>query len=92
MPRRILDYPDAFAGWNAVASFGSYVSALSFIYFFYIVYHTLAYGPECKNNPWAEKETTTRTLEWLLPSPPAFHTFGDQMPVIRPTARLSMSK
>src|SRR3546814_15571528 len=24
MPRRIPDYPDAFSGWNAVASFGSY--------------------------------------------------------------------
>lgn len=91
MPRRILDYPDAFAGWNAVASFGSYVSALSFVYFFYIAYLTLAYGPECKNNPWTEKETTAGTLEWMLPSPPAFHTFGDQLPVIRPTARLSAS-
>src|SRR3546814_8229732 len=28
MPRRIPDYPDAFSGWNAVASFGSYVSEI----------------------------------------------------------------
>ena len=41
MPRRIPDYPDAFAGWNAVASFGSYISAISVILFFYIVYFTL---------------------------------------------------
>jgi heme/copper-type cytochrome/quinol oxidase subunit 1 len=34
MPRRIPDYPDAFAGWNAVASFGSNISIISFIYFF----------------------------------------------------------
>jgi len=33
MPRRIPDYPDAFADWNAIASFGSYVSALSAIFF-----------------------------------------------------------
>ena len=26
MPRRIPDYPDAFAGWNAVASYGSYTN------------------------------------------------------------------
>jgi len=41
MPRRIPDYPDAFAGWNAIASFGSYISLVSAILFFYIVYVTL---------------------------------------------------
>lgn len=38
MPRRIPDYPDAYAGWNAIASYGSYLSALSALFFFYIVY------------------------------------------------------
>ena len=41
MPRRIPDYPDAYFGWNSVASFGSYVSALSAIFFFVVVYNTL---------------------------------------------------
>jgi heme/copper-type cytochrome/quinol oxidase subunit 1 len=41
MPRRIPDYPDAYAGWNAIASFGSYVSAISVILFFFITYITL---------------------------------------------------
>ncbi|AFZ64335.1 cytochrome c oxidase subunit I (mitochondrion) [Nannochloropsis gaditana] len=41
MPRRIPDYPDAYSGWNAIASFGSYLSALSAIFFFYVVYITL---------------------------------------------------
>lgn len=49
MPRRIPDYPDAFAGWNAVASFGSYVSALSALFFFYIVYVTLTQGERVKD-------------------------------------------
>jgi heme/copper-type cytochrome/quinol oxidase subunit 1 len=54
MPRRIPDYPDAFAGWNAVASFGSYVSALSAIFFFYIVYVTLTEGVRVKEkNIWS---------------------------------------
>jgi len=41
MPRRIPDFPDAYAGWNAIASFGSYISALSALLFFYIVFLTL---------------------------------------------------
>ncbi len=40
-PRRIPDYPDAFAGWNFLASFGSYISLISAILFFYIVFLTL---------------------------------------------------
>jgi len=49
MPRRIPDYPDAFAAWNAVASFGSYVSALSAIFFFYVIYVTLTEGAAYKD-------------------------------------------
>lgn len=41
MPRRIPDYPDAFSGWNWVASFGSNISAVSVIIFFYLVYVSL---------------------------------------------------
>lgn len=48
MPRRIPDYPDAYAGWNLVASFGSYLSAISSIFFFFIVYHTLVHGKPLK--------------------------------------------
>jgi len=41
MPRRVPDYPDAFATWNYVASVGSNISALSGLLFFYIIYKTL---------------------------------------------------
>jgi heme/copper-type cytochrome/quinol oxidase subunit 1 len=44
MPRRIPDYPDAFAGWNLIASYGSLLSAISAIFFFYIIYDTLING------------------------------------------------
>ena len=44
MPRRIPDYPDAYAGWNAVASFGSILSAIASLIFFYVVYITLVEG------------------------------------------------
>ena len=54
MPRRIPDYPDALAGWNAVASFGSYISAISALFFFYIVYVTLTSGVRVdRKNVWA---------------------------------------
>ena len=44
MPRRIPDFPDAYAGWNSLSSFGSYVSALSVVFFFYILYTSLTEG------------------------------------------------
>jgi heme/copper-type cytochrome/quinol oxidase subunit 1 len=75
-----------------VATFGSYISAISFIYFFYILYLTLANSGPCANNPWVEESSSTSTsngLEWVLPSPPAFHTYGDQLPVIRPSYQLA---
>jgi cytochrome c oxidase subunit 1 len=49
MPRRIPDFPDAMSGWNAISSFGSYISFFSAIFFFYIVYVTLIYGKKIEN-------------------------------------------
>ena len=49
MPRRIPDFPDAMSGWNAVSSFGSYISFFSALFFFYIVYVTLIYGKKIEN-------------------------------------------
>nr|YP_010507778.1 cytochrome c oxidase subunit 1 [Phytophthora hedraiandra]UXG55894.1 cytochrome c oxidase subunit 1 [Phytophthora hedraiandra] len=50
MPRRIPDFPDAMSGWNAVSSFGSYISFFSALFFFYIVYVTLVYGKKINEN------------------------------------------
>jgi heme/copper-type cytochrome/quinol oxidase subunit 1 len=79
MPRRIPDYPDAFAGWNAIASFGSYMSIASSVLFFYIVYVTLTSGEDkaVGKNYWDEENTYAPTLEWMTNSPPPFHTFEE---------------
>jgi heme/copper-type cytochrome/quinol oxidase subunit 1 len=79
MPRRIPDYPDAFAGWNDVASIGSYISGASAILFLFILWRTFAAGRKAANNPWGEGATT---LEWTLSSPPPFHAF-EELPEIK---------
>lgn len=79
MPRRIPDYPDAYAGWNMVASYGSYISAFGVLIFLCIVFKALASGEKAADNPWGEGADT---LEWTVPSPPNFHSF-DELPVIK---------
>jgi len=73
MPRRIADYPDAFAGWNHVSSYGSYISAVGVFVFLFGVFQALFVRKErAANNPWGPGATT---LEWTLTSPPPFHQF-----------------
>jgi cytochrome c oxidase subunit 1 len=50
MPRRIPDYPDAYSGWNAVSSFGSYISGIGLLFFFYLVYVSFTSGELVKQN------------------------------------------
>src|ERR1700675_1394284 len=82
MPRRIADYPDAFAGWNQVESIGAYISSASTLFFVFIVFHTLLAGRRVGANYWGEGATT---LEWQLSSPPPFHSY-EEVPVIAPAA------
>ncbi len=72
MPRRIADYPDAFALWNEVSSYGSYITGVGTICFFIGLAVAFARKEKAGNNPWGASATT---LEWTLSSPPPFHCY-----------------
>jgi len=77
MPRRYIDYPEAFAYWNYVSSWGAFLSFASFLFFIGVITYTLLAGRKVNvNNPWNEYADT---LEWTLPCPPPEHTF-EQLP------------
>ncbi len=76
MPRRYIDYPDAFAGWNMVASIGSYIGAFGAILFLIVIIEAFVVRRRAAANPWGEGATT---LEWSVASPPPYHTF-DELP------------
>jgi len=79
MPRRYPDYPDAFWGWNMLASIGSYISFASALVFLYVLWLTFRSQERVAPNYWGEGATT---LEWTLSSPPPFHAF-EELPRIR---------
>ena len=86
MPRRISDYPDAFAGWNLISSFGSIISVVATWLFLYVVYAQLVEGKTTSRYPWLTPQFYSDTLqtllnrsynslEWALNSPPKPHAF-----------------
>jgi len=73
MPRRYIDYPEAYAYWNEWSSWGAFLSFASFLFFFGVMAWSLLRGAKSTEaNPWNEYADT---LEWTLPSPPPEHTF-----------------
>jgi cytochrome c oxidase subunit I len=73
MPRRYVDYPDAFAYWNWWSSVGAYITAAATLVFVVgMLYAYFVQHRRVGDNPWGSGATT---LEWTLPSPPPFHTF-----------------
>jgi cytochrome c oxidase subunit 1 len=74
MPRRYIDYPDAYAHWNFVSSIGSYISAAGVVIFLVMLVDMFMRKRKAADNPWGVGATT---LEWTLPSPPPFHQFNE---------------
>lgn len=93
MPRRIPQYPDAFIGWNWVASWGSIMSVISVIVGLYSVQIQLTNGeneaeevqvtPDFleSNNMRAQRSSD---LELILARPANFHTFNE-LPILLET-------
>jgi hypothetical protein len=86
MPRRISDYPDAFAGWNLISSYGSLISVVATWLFLYILYVQLVAGEASQRYPWLAPQfygdlfqtlfnRNYISLEWSLNSPPKPHAF-----------------
>ncbi|XXM93762.1 cbb3-type cytochrome c oxidase subunit I [Candidatus Hodgkinia cicadicola] len=54
MPRRCVDYPEAFSGWNKVSSYGAYLSLVSVVLFFYIIAEAVARNRQSPRDPWKQ--------------------------------------
>ena len=79
MPRRYVDYPEAYTYWNYVSSVGYAITAVGVLVFLLILLEAAIMRRKAEANPWGEGATT---LEWTLPSPPPFHQFNEP-PVIK---------
>jgi cytochrome c oxidase subunit I+III len=78
MPRRVYTYPASLGldGYNLLATVGAFVLAAGFLVFVFSVYHTARHGDKAPLDPWESD-----SLEWSLPSPPAFALYA-RLPVV----------
>ncbi|MBI1300739.1 MAG: cytochrome c oxidase subunit I [Alphaproteobacteria bacterium] len=81
MPRRYIDYPDAYAGWNEISSYGAYLTGIATLWFVLVVFYTLCFGRKVGANYW-DVQPQSWTLEWSVSSPPPFHQF-DIQPMVK---------
>jgi cytochrome c oxidase subunit 1 len=88
MPRRIPDYPDAYAPYNYIASFGSLISLVASVFFIYLLLDIFVKKVPFTSFPTISffdstilaKKNNNYTLDWYLNTPPSYHTFN-QLPV-----------
>ena len=62
LPRRVPDYPDAFAGWNFISSWGSMISAFSIVVFIVLVVDLLLETENDYKNHYAYNHAWTYNL------------------------------
>jgi heme/copper-type cytochrome/quinol oxidase subunit 2 len=66
MPRRIPDFPDYYQGWNQISSFGSTISIVATLLFFYVIYDMFVYGKVGTKAPYAISVLTLFKLTEIL--------------------------
>jgi cytochrome c oxidase subunit 1 len=59
MPRRVIDYPDAYGAWNVLSSLGSLLSFVTLLLFFFMLWEALAV-----QRPVVFRNHMPRELEW----------------------------
>ncbi len=74
MPRRYVDYPDAYAGWHYVSTIGAYITIAGTVVFFVAIVESAMRKRRVAGNYWGVGATT---LEWTLSSPPPHHQFNE---------------
>ncbi len=79
MPRRYIDYPEAYTLWNQVSSWGYVITAVGVVVFLVVLLEAAIRRRKAEANPWGEGATT---LEWTLSSPPPHHQFNE-LPVVK---------
>jgi cytochrome c oxidase subunit 1 len=88
MPRRIMDYPDAFAGWNLISSAGSLISLVLTGFFIALICNKFEEGKAVPRDGWVRNEfledilawtdnaRLSKNIEWCVDSPPHYHSFN----------------
>jgi cytochrome c oxidase subunit 1 len=76
MPRRVADYAEQFATWNAIISISAFIFGLSFVIFLYNMIASWRHGPRAAANPWR-----AHSIEWQVSSPPPVFNF-DEVPTV----------
>ncbi|MEO0465188.1 MAG: cytochrome c oxidase subunit I [Pseudomonadota bacterium] len=79
MPRRYIDYNEAYTLWHSVSSWGYVITLVATAIFFVGLVEAMLRRRKAEANPWGEGATT---LEWTLPSPPPFHQYNT-LPVVK---------
>lgn len=72
MPRRYYSYVEEFQIYHQISTVGSWFIGVGFIVMLVYFVRSLLQGEKAPDNPWG-----ALTLEWTIPSPPAYHAFKE---------------